>query len=124
MLTNLVVNGIQAMPDGGRLDASASAGATPCRRADLGGDAADFAAVTVEDEGAGIAPEHLPHIFEPFFTTKDVGEGTGLGLSVALRHRRASTAAGSTSRASPGAAAASPCYLPPARTSRATEACA
>jgi len=36
----------------------------------------------VEDNGSGIAPEHLPHIFEPFFTTKPVGVGTGLGLAI------------------------------------------
>jgi len=38
---------------------------------------------SVADTGVGIAPEHLPRLFEPFFTTKPVGEGCGLGLSVA-----------------------------------------
>lgn len=38
--------------------------------------------VSVNDNGEGIAPQHLEKIFEPFFTTKQFGEGTGLGLSI------------------------------------------
>jgi len=38
---------------------------------------------TVRDTGAGISDDTLPRIFEPFYTTRDVGQGTGLGLSLA-----------------------------------------
>ena len=49
---------------------------------ELGGPEAEWVRMDVMDEGEGISPETLPRVFEPFFTTKDVGEGTGLGLSV------------------------------------------
>ncbi|HEY3494823.1 MAG TPA: ATP-binding protein [Polyangiaceae bacterium] len=44
--------------------------------------AAHAVLVDIEDQGAGIEPEHLPLIFEPFFTTKSEGRGSGLGLSI------------------------------------------
>jgi signal transduction histidine kinase len=81
-LTNIVLNGVQAMPKGGRIRVRiGSVHATPPAEAKQ--PSGEYRRIEVEDEGAGIAPEHLPHIFEPFFTTKGVGEGTGLGLSVA-----------------------------------------
>ena len=57
---NLFLNAIQAMPEGGDLGVRAR----------------------LDSEGVGIQAEHLDEIFDPFFTTKQLGEGTGLGLSV------------------------------------------
>jgi signal transduction histidine kinase len=86
-LTNLVVNGIQAMSAGGTLAVTlAEEDATP--PADLGGGRERFACIHVQDQGVGMTAEQLARAFEPFFTTKDVGQGTGLGLSVAYNIAR------------------------------------
>jgi len=44
----------------------------------------DFFNITVEDQGSGIKQENKDKIFDPFFTTKNVGEGSGLGLSISI----------------------------------------
>jgi signal transduction histidine kinase len=80
-LTNLVMNGIQAMSRPGQLTVTLTRERVTPPPAH-GGPEGDHLALRVRDQGDGIRPEDLPHVFEPFFTTKDVGEGTGLGLSV------------------------------------------
>jgi signal transduction histidine kinase len=45
--------------------------------------ASGAAVVSIEDTGCGIPPQNLSRIFDPFFTTRAVGEGAGLGLSIA-----------------------------------------
>ena len=81
VLTNVLVNALQAMPNGGRARADLREVDRPAHD---GQPAAKLAAIAISDEGPGIAPESREHIFEPFYTTKDVGEGTGLGLSIAF----------------------------------------
>jgi two-component system NtrC family sensor kinase len=80
-LVNIVLNARDAMADGGVV--SISAQNRTLRADDPATDnlSGDFVALTLRDNGAGIAPEHLARVFEPFFTTKEVGRGTGLGLS-------------------------------------------
>lgn len=80
VLTNLMMNGIQAMPSGGTLTLKARYqhfSEPKDRRSSEG----DYICVAVCDEGLGIPAEDLEHIFERFFTTKGA-EGTGIGLSV------------------------------------------
>jgi signal transduction histidine kinase len=79
-LTNLVINAIHAMPTGGRVDVKIASEHRREASADRPG--GEFVRVSVIDQGQGIASDVRPFIFEPFFTTKDIGEGTGLGLSV------------------------------------------
>lgn len=71
VFTNLILNAVQAMPQGGILTVESKTG-----------EDAQSVEISFADNGGGISAEYLDKIFEPFFTTKMVGEGTGLGLSV------------------------------------------
>src|SRR5262249_9242973 len=71
VLMNLVVNALDAMPNGGILS---------IRTATLAKDG-NHVVLEVRDTGCGMDSDTLSHMFEPFFTTKEQSKGTGLGLS-------------------------------------------
>lgn len=73
VFNNLIINAIDAMPEGGTL--------TIGTRLDTEHDV-NFVVVDIVDTGHGIPEEKIDRVFEPFFTTKEIGHGTGLGLSI------------------------------------------
>jgi PAS domain S-box-containing protein len=79
VLIGLLTNACQAIEDEGDIWIT-----TTCEEDDK-------VAVSIRDNGPGIAKQHIDKIFDPFFTTKDVGKGAGLGLSISYgiiqRHR-------------------------------------
>lgn len=84
VILNLGINARDAMPNGGTLtletrnvhiDESVT---EHDHELELG----DYVLLTVTDEGTGIPPDILKRVFDPFFTTKEIGQGTGLGLSM------------------------------------------
>ncbi|KAB2968252.1 MAG: HAMP domain-containing protein [Thermoanaerobaculia bacterium] len=69
-LLAMVINALEATPEGGRVSVAAAPGAAGRVR------------LTISDSGRGIPPEVIEHVFEPFFTTKPQGSGVGLGLAI------------------------------------------
>ena len=67
-IRNLIINAIQAMPNGGLIEVNAK-------------EEMEKALITVKDSGIGIPTEHLKRLFSPFFSTK--ADGNGLGLAEA-----------------------------------------
>ncbi len=83
VITNLVVNAKDAMPEGGRLTIRTQniSERDVQKQPQLVMPVGEYVLTEVEDSGCGMTPEVLAKIFEPFYTTKDVGKGTGLGLA-------------------------------------------
>jgi signal transduction histidine kinase len=84
VVTNLVTNAIQAMPEGGKLEVmtDATLANAPGRPR---GEPEPFARLTVRDHGVGISPDALPCIFDPFVAHEGIGDGARLGLSVSYQ---------------------------------------
>lgn len=101
VLLNLLTNALAATPAGGRVEIDGTAVARDGRAG---------VALSIADNGTGIAPEHLDRIFDPFFSTKR-NDGTGLGLSICRDIVRAHEG-DITVESAPGAGACFTLWLP------------
>lgn len=87
VLNNMILNAVQAMPEGGRISIgveNVESNTDPSGFLKSG----RYVRITLRDEGHGIKPEHLTRIFDPYFTTKPWGTGLGLATvySIVKRH--------------------------------------
>lgn len=80
IILNLFINARDAMPKGGTVRVGTEMTTKEDETQESGKQ--EFVCLSVMDTGCGIRDDVRQHLFEPFFTTKNVGEGTGLGLSV------------------------------------------
>lgn len=71
---NIIINALDAMPDGGTLSIATRTGLDDQERESI--------MVSFADNGIGISHQEIEKIFDPFYTTKEAGKGTGLGLSL------------------------------------------
>jgi len=83
VLNNILINAVQAMPEGGIIRVSAEKVPARTRRG-LPSESASYVKISIHDSGPGIPPEHLHRIFDPFFTTKHKGRGLGLATAYSI----------------------------------------
>ncbi len=114
VLGNILLNAVQAMPDGGTVHVT-------CENVEVAGGGwdgrplplapGDYVRIEIRDEGAGIAPDHLPRIFDPYFTTRPNGSGLGLAAAYSIVRKHGGHIA---VRSEPGKGASFDIFLPAA----------
>jgi CheY-like chemotaxis protein len=96
VMQNLVINAVQAMPNGGVLQVAAVAlelvpDSVLVKAANFRLHPGAYIKITIDDDGIGVSPENIDKLFDPYFTTKPKGHGLGLTIaySIIARHNGA-----------------------------------
>lgn len=111
VISNLVMNAVEAMPEGGHIEVVAENVTAPIRQAANLADG-DYISISVQDYGVGIFREHLSRIYDPFFTTKKQARGLGLAAAYSIIQRHGGHI---TVESAPGVGTTITFYLPAKR---------
>jgi signal transduction histidine kinase/ActR/RegA family two-component response regulator len=117
VISNLVINAVQAMPGGGLLK-TAAANEIVDRENSLGLTAGKFVRIAISDQGCGIPKEYLDKIYDPYFTTKETGSGLGLAICYSIIKKHGGTI---TVDSIPGKGSTFLLYLPAAESKPVSE---
>jgi two-component system, cell cycle sensor histidine kinase and response regulator CckA len=113
-ISNLALNAVQAMPEGGILTVAAANESLPPENT-MGLPAGDYVRLDIMDQGIGIPGEIQERIFDPYFTTKDGGSGLGLAISFSIVKRHGGTI---TVESAPGTGSTFSIFLPASKNSK------
>ncbi len=83
VIHNLILNADQSMPEGGNIRISIE-NSSLTYGAGLPLDEGRYVKIVIQDQGAGIAEEHMQKVFDPYFTTKELGQGLGLSITYSI----------------------------------------
>lgn len=100
VISNLIINAQQAMPNGGQITVTADNVKNLDER---------YIRIMIQDEGIGIAPQHRDKIFDPYFSTKEKGNGLGLAMTHSIINKHEGRI---TVDSQPGQGAVFTIYLP------------
>ncbi len=111
VISNITINSVQAMPNGGKISISAENTGLP-DNAPAGSTSGSYVRIVIKDTGPGIAPDIIDKIFDPYFTTKNNGSGLGLATCYSIIKNHGGFI---TAEAEPGKGTSIIIYIPAAK---------
>ena len=84
VIQNIILNSIQAMPEGGVIEVQCDNCTDPSQEPILSGQDGDYVRIRIQDQGVGIPRQILDKIYDPYFSTKQLGNGLGLAICYSI----------------------------------------